>query len=394
MSDTRRGRRPLMVVAYSLPFESAGTSIVLRRLLENFASDEVVLLARNPNPHLQLESHPLHYPTVRIPALPSGMRGEHYWRFSAVLPGIIAGLREIRRRRPAAIMAVFPDEISLLTGYCLHRLTQVPLFAYFCDLYMEDRPGGWEGRLARWLQPRVFRAASRIIAVNEGMAGYYREHYGTNALCVPTCINVDIPRPNPVPSPGNPFVVGYSGTINSARISSLRALVRAIGNHAAYAIRYFTPQKPAFLRAYDLWTQNSEAAFVSGEAELIRRLSGCDALFLPLTFDVGENSRDQLATCFGIKSYEYFLSQRPVLLQCPGDYFIARFYRDWDCGMVVDDPGPEALVAALERLRSDGGLRTGFVHNALMAARQFEGPRVATILRAALPGTFSMEETG
>lgn len=381
-----------MVVAQALPFQSSGTSIVLRRLLENFAEDEVVLLARNPNPHMRLESHRLHYPTVRIPSLPGGLRGERYWRLSAVVPGIVAGLREIRRRRPAAIMAVFPDEISLLTGYWLHRLTKVPLFSYFCDLYMEDRPSGWEARLARWLQPRMFRAASRIIAVNEGMAGYYRERYGTNALCVPACINVDIPRPGPVPAPGTPFVVGYSGNINSTRLSSLLALVRAIGNRPAYAIRYFTPQTADFLRAHDLWTQNSKAAFVSDEAELIRRLSACDALFLPLTFEVGANSRDQLATCFGIKSYEYFLSRRPVLLQCPGDYFIARFYRDWDCGLVVDGPGPEALFAALERLRSDGGLRTRLVHNALKAARQFEGPRVATILREVLSGGDSVEE--
>src|SRR5206468_10785623 len=137
----------------------------------------------------------------------------------------------------------------------------------------------------------------------------------------------------------------YSGNINSTRLSSLRALVRAIGNNPIYALRYFTPQKPAFLRENGIWPSNASAEFVSDERDLIRRLASCDALFLPLTFEVGENSRDQLATCFGIKSYEYFLSQRPVILQCPGDYFIARFYREWDCGLVVDDPRSDALAA-------------------------------------------------
>jgi len=375
---------PLLVVAQALPSQSSGTSIVLRRLLENLRSDEIILLARNPNPHMRLEPRPLHYPTIIIASLPGGIRGERYWRLASLLPGIFAGMRAVRRYRPGAILAVFPDEVALLTGYALHRLTRLPLLAYFCDLYQEDRGWGWEGALARWLQPRVFRSASRILAVNEGMVSYYRERYGLEAVGLPTCINVPIPEMVEMPPPGKPFVVGYSGNINSTRLGPLRSVVEAIGHRSDYALRYFTPQKPAFLKQAGLWTSNSSAELVSDEQELVRRLRLCDVLFLPLTFDVSENSRDQLATCFGIKSYEYFLSQRPVLLQCPGDYFIARFYRQWDCGWVIDQPGPEALMAGLERLRSDAALRRRLTGNALLVARQFQGERIAPILRSVL----------
>ena len=392
MTDVFRLSRPLMVVAQALPCQSSGTSVVLRRLLENFGGDEIVLLARNPNPHLRLESRPLHYPTITIASLPAGVRGERYWRLGSLPPGIFAGLQAVRRHRPAAILAVFPDEIALLTGYVLHRLTGLPLLAYFCDLYQEDRTHRWEAHLARWLQPRVFRAASQIIAVNEGMATYYRERYGLASLCLPACINAGIAEPGELPSPGRSFVVGYSGNINYTRLSALRALVCAIGDNPAYAIRYFTPQKPKFLKAHALWADNASAEFIPDEGKLIRRLASCDALFLPLTFDVGESSRDQLATCFGIKSYEYFLSQRPVLLQCPGDYFIARFYRQWDCGLVVDDPAAAALLAGFERLRSDHHLRDRLMRNALRAAHQFEGRRVTPILRAALRGVLAPAE--
>src|SRR5438093_5101491 len=116
-----------MVVAQALPFQSSGTSILLRRLLENFGGDEIVLLARNPNPHLRLDSGPLHYPAVTIASVRAGVRGDRYWRFLSLVPGIIAGIRAVRRHRPVAILAVFPDEIALLTGYILHRLTRLPL---------------------------------------------------------------------------------------------------------------------------------------------------------------------------------------------------------------------------------------------------------------------------
>jgi glycosyltransferase involved in cell wall biosynthesis len=216
------------------------------------------------------------------------------------------------------------------------------------------------------------------------MRAYYKERYGQDSLCVPTCINVTVPAPGVPPRSGNPFVIGYSGNVNSARTGQLRALVRAIGSDAAFAIRYFTPQTPDFLRSQGLWTENSSHLFVTDEGDLVRHLSGCDALFLPLAFDVDQSSRDQLATCFGTKSFEYFLSQRPVIVQCPGDYFTARFFRAGDCGLVVDDPSAEALAAALRRLSSDESLRTRLVQNALEAARQFEGPRVAGLLRSEL----------
>jgi glycosyltransferase involved in cell wall biosynthesis len=216
------------------------------------------------------------------------------------------------------------------------------------------------------------------------MVDFYRERYGLDALCVPACINVPVPEAGPVPESGRTCVIGYSGNVNATRLSSLRALVGAIGDNPAYAIRYFTPQTPGFLRAQGIWTENSTATFVSDEAELIRHLAACDALFLPLTFDVQDASRDQLATCFGIKSYEYFLSQRPVLLHSPGDYFIARFYRQWDCGLVVTEKGSRALGAALDRLRSDPVLRLRLARNALKASRQFEGPRVASVLKEAI----------
>lgn len=375
---------PLLIVAESLPAQSSGTSIVLRRLLENFPADDVVLLARRPESGLRLESRPLPYRSVIIPALPAGIRGERFWRLASTIPGVVAGLGAVRRFRPTAILAVFPYESSLLLGYALHRLTGLPLLAYFCDLYLEDHRSGWEAWLARNLQPRVFRAAARVVAVNQGMVDFYRRRYDIDALCVPACINSPIPAPGQPVQAGHPFVIGYSGNVNATRLSSLRALAGAVGDNPAYAIRYFTPQTAGFLRSKGVWTANSTAMFVSDEGELIRHLAGCDALFLPLTFDVSEASRDQLATCFGIKSYEYFLSQRPVLLHTPGDYFIARFFRQWDCGLVVAEEGAEAIGSALDRLRSDPGLRHRLARNALEASRQFEGPRVASVLKAAL----------
>lgn len=385
MSRPGRDEVFFFVVAPAVPIEVSGTNVVVRRLLENFSAGEVVLMGRSASRRAALEAKELHYPVVRLLAPPRGLRGERFWRVTSVIPGVLQGWAAVRRLRPAAILAMFPDECSLLVGDVLARLTGIPLLVYFCDLYAEGRlPDTWEARFASWLQRRVFASARTVFAVNQGMVDFYRERYGLRAICLPTCINEPIPGFAPPPDPGRPFRIAYSGNVNEARVDSLRALVEAVGHDPDYALHYLTPQSRAQLEAFGVWAPNASARFVNDEASLVPALAECDALFLPLTFDCGTLPRDYLATCFGIKSYEYFLARRPILVHTPGDYFLARFYREWRCGLVVDDPAPAALRAGLERIRADRQLRETLVQQGLAAAHSFEGPRVAAFLRRAL----------
>ncbi|HUD70809.1 MAG TPA: glycosyltransferase [Dongiaceae bacterium] len=386
-STTAPIRGPLLVVNSAAPTEAVGTTIVVRRLLEHFRREEVVFLARAANRHARLRVHAVHYPVVRGWAPRRGLRGERFTRVLAAAPMLTQGIAMALRYRPVAILGVFPDDGSLLTAWLLHRVTGIPLLAYFCDLYMEDRVGdGWEARLSRWLQPRVFRSARRLVVVNQGMADFYRERYGIDALVVPTCINQPIPAFAPPPPHHRPFRIGYSGNVNPTRIASLRALIEALGRDPGFEVRLFTPQPRADLERRGLRSGNASVEFVRDEATLVRRLEECDALFIPVAFDNGENTRDQLATSFGIKSYEYFLAQRPVVVHAPGDYFLTRFYRQHGCGIVVDDPAPAPVLEAFLRLREEPEVGAEMARRGLEALHGFEGSRVAAALRAEIGG--------
>ncbi len=373
---------PLLVVAPAVPIEVAGTNIVIRRLLENFPPEEVVLLARAADRRASLRGDALPYRVIKGWGFPRGYRGERFSRLIAAAPMLIQGLTIARRLRPVAILGVFPEDGSLLTAWLLHRVTGIPLLPYFCDLYMEDRMGdGWEARLSRWLQPRVFASARRLVVVNQGMADFYRGCYGIDALVVPTCINQPIPPLAPPPPPHRPFRIGYSGNINATRASSLRALAAAVGDDPSFEVRLFTPQTREELDFWGVRCANGSAEFIRDETTLARRLEECDALFVPITFDTDGNTRDQLATSFGIKSYEYFLAQRPVVVHAPGDYFLARFYRQHECGIVVDQPAPAPLREAFLRLRDAPEVGVALARRGLETARGFEGPLLAARLR-------------
>ncbi|MBU4480574.1 hypothetical protein KKG48_04010 [Patescibacteria group bacterium] len=375
---------PFLVVSYTLPVQASGTPVIVRNLLENFSPLEVVLIGRTPRLGNKLSMSALKYPVIRIPSPPVGVRGDRYWMLIAAVMGIFTGLMAIKRYGLKSIVAVFPDEGALLTGYWLHKLTSLPFYPYFCDLYQERPRLSWQKNLANWLQPKVFSAATRIIAVNDGMADYYRERYGIEPLSLPTCINqppLSVINSRPA---GQPFIIGYSGNVVTARLDTIQALVRAIAGKPEYEIRYFTAQSQDELEKYGVWADNARLAFAADKNELVRYLQDCDVLYLPLTFVQDNEERDQLATCFGIKSYEYLVSGRPVLVHCPSEYYTARFFLERECGYVVDELNDDAVLNALKTLRADSHLRQRLVQNAFLAASEFHGAKIADRLRTEL----------
>lgn len=373
-----------LVVSYTVPVQASGTAIVIRRLLENFTPDEVVLLARRSGMKQQLDRSALDYPIVEIPIPHGNYRGARYAMIFAVLLGILQGLWTIHRHNLKAIVTFFPDEGALLLGYFLHRITGLPFLPYFCDLYLEANRQDWQKSLAEWLQPRVLAAASPLIVVNAGMQAFFHEQYGLKNSLIPTAINQPIPDFRATTSVKSPMIIGYSGSVTSERLDALLTLVSAIKDDKRYELHYFTAQSQYQLEALGVWTSNARLDFARNSDELLLKLSKCDVLYLPLTFSANLNNVNQLKTAFGIKAYDYFLSQRPILVHSPQGYFTSQFFIDNDCGLVVNQRDTDLLLEALEKLRDDKQLCIHLVKNALKVAEKFEGKRLSDKLRQIL----------
>lgn len=380
----------ILVIGRTLPIQATGTSMMTRRLLENFLGDEIVFLGRTPDVHRIIKNCHLHYPTVQVPSPPQGGKGERFLAIGAVFPELILGLYSIYKYDAKAIWAIYPDEGALLAGYILHRFTNLPLVAYFCDLYQEAIWSGWRLQLAHWLQPRILKTAARIFVLTRGIQNLFLEKHGVRADLIPHTINQAIPEFSPLPPPGDPFVIGYSGNVNQARIDVLRELVACIDSRPGYELRYFSANTEAFLKEQGVWAKNTSLQFIKNENELIGQLSSCDVLYLPVSFNTQSDGStyEQLQTSFGTKSLEYFLSNRPILLHCPSTYHISQFFKENNCALVLNDPGQLSLGKALEKLRTNIELRETLAYNGIVIARQFEGKRVGEQLRTAFGELF------
>lgn len=367
------------MVARTIPKESSGTMIILRRLFDNFDCNELVVIGRSPYPPAMLKTDTeLHYPAIEIP-YPYQTRFR-FWQLLSIPVGILMGLWTIWTKGIEVVVGIYPDRSSLTLAYFLSVLTAKPLLPYFCDLYAENQRTKWYSKWANWLQPQVFKRASVVLALTDGMKVFYEKQYGIHVSILPTAINGEFPVAVNLPPLGKPFVIGYSGSVVLDRLDPMQALVKAIGNNPDYELRIFSPQTKEFLQSNGIWADNVTQRFCTSQQELMEALSGCHLLYLPLTFKTGPgyNSIEQLSTCFGTKSYEYFLSARPILSHCPASYFTSTFFKDNSCGYTLDSNDPEIILRKLEAIQAEYNQKGGeFVKNALQIAEQFKGDGLA-----------------
>lgn len=375
-----------LVVARTIPKESGGTMIVIRRLLDNFGGDEVIVMGRSPyKPAVLGNDKPLHYPVVEIPF--PYWKGFRFWRLLSIPLGVALGIWTVLTKNIKVIVGVYPDMGSLSVAYFISVLTGRPLLPYFCDLYAENQKGGLHGKWAKWLQPKVFQRAVSVLAANDGMKEFYEKSYGIKVISLPTAINGEFPEKFELPAFKKPFIIGYSGSVVLDRLDPMQAMVQAVGDNPDYELRLFTPQKQDFLQKNGIWASNVKLRFCASQQELMNELGQCHLLYLPLTFKTGPgfNSVEQLATCFGIKSYEYFLSARPVLSHCPPSYFTSRFFEMNNCGFTLGQITVEEIRNTLEHIKASY-LSQGrdYAGNAIKTATKFKGKALATEFTKAL----------
>ena len=110
--------------------------------------------------------------SLRISALPD--RWSSWW-----LGAVPAGLRLIRRRRPAVLWSTYPIATAHLIALTLHRLTGLPWVADFRDPMTEE--GHPEDRATRrayqWVERHVVRSADRLVFTAPSARRMYLERY-------------------------------------------------------------------------------------------------------------------------------------------------------------------------------------------------------------------------
>jgi hypothetical protein len=128
--------------------------------------------------------------------------------------------------------------------------------------------------------------------------------------------------------------------------------------------------------------ENLVKEYIPRREDYLRNLKEQGILVVALDWpDESPIAEVELETIFPTKTIEYLASGRPILVHCPGHYFLAKFFLEQQCGLVVTERSEEALCKAI-RLLLDGGERVdAMCRTAQKTSGMFAAARVARQLK-------------
>jgi glycosyltransferase involved in cell wall biosynthesis len=288
------------------------------------------------------------------------------------------GVKLVRKEKIEGIFTI-PWGHFTIAAYLIHRITRLPI-----HMYVMDDPAGTRRALGHQpimyslFMPRLVRACRRVWGVSNGMCEYFEKTYGPKCLLLLPLLdlqNFQYKSSGSARRTDGKFHVVFTGSIYSAQLDAVRRLVRVLEkdiNHEgdwgkAMRLTLYTSVPAETLERLGLMGKNVRRDEVKHD-DISKAMAGADTAFLPLSFD--PNMRHVVETSFPSKIAEYLAAGVPILAHAPPYSTVARYCREYDCGLLVDEPNDASLRSALLRLATDAGLREGLSAKSLEAARK------------------------
>lgn len=277
------------------------------------------------------------------------------------LAAIPAGVRIIRRYRPAAIWTTYPIATAHIIGRWVARIAGLPWIADFRDPMAQDGyppdPATW--RAFEGIEREAIARAAASVFVTRGAASMYRRRYPTAAARIAVIENgFDEQSFAGLAAPSKPLVAGRRTLLHSGIVypwerdpkqlfAALAALKRA-GRVGDLLVRFRASAQDHFLR--DLARAHDVADLIDLAPQLpyreaLEEMQRADGLLVLQA----ANCNEQIPA----KAYEYLRAGRPILaLTDPGGDTADLLRR---CGVKyiapLDDVG--AIEAVLPRFMAD-----------------------------------------
>jgi glycosyltransferase involved in cell wall biosynthesis len=366
----------VLVVTARYPPQPGGSSVLMHNLLARFNPESYTIVTAQGAAEASIDVRQ----PARVHRIMSSVgfssRLDRRWR-DWQLPWAVSRLvRLVERHQPRLLVGVYPDFHFLSAAREAARRARVPWIAYFHDTLAEALSTGHLAAQAAQLQENVFREAARVLVMSRGMADLYREKY--ELACRPlehTYLEV-IPEALPnSPAARQAFWGGAIYGINAralARVSTALASMQC-------PLLLATSTSLANLARVDIGGDHLKIGFYSSRREYLEVLRQQGLLVLALDWpDESPIHHEELATIFPTKTPEYLASGRPILVHCPENYFLARFFHENNCGLVVSDRSVSALAGAVGQLLENSGETREMARAALRAAHLFSADRVAS----------------
>lgn len=374
----------VLFVTRALPYEAAGTPIVIRNLLLHLSKQNYFVLGRRPDPSKRLPKN-VKQEMFQIPILYT--KGHRFWKYFSILPGFIMGVWIIKRYRITKLVGVFQDDASLILSYWLTSVfKKIEFYPYMMDLYAEQAAPSQKPKTEKF-QQRVFDKAKKVLVSNDGMQKLLDKKYPEYIFTSIPIISQSKASKKVVKAiEREVFVIVFSGSVNIDRLETLRVFANIVSKKKNLTLRYLTSQSQTNLQDLGVFFEGFELAYCTTSDELMAELNNADLLYLPLNFKYPDNKKEQMKTCFGAKVYDYMVASTPILIHAPDTFFNYTFFAENRAAFLIDtlqDSEVEQKLTIIQQdAKSDEGAEK--VGRANDLAKNFRGEVIANLFKTAL----------
>jgi hypothetical protein len=280
-------RQRILLLSWGVPPVTAGSAVIVGNLARQFTPDEMILASERPHGKSAIGWRDDWAKLAHIAVgWPPTWRGARWWRRLQLPLMVLRAAYLVLRHRCSTVVAVFPNEEFLMTGYLTALLTGASFFPYFHNSWLENRRG--LARLfARWLQPLVFARAEHVFLMSEGMVELYRQRYPhVKCSALVHSFNERVPVFAVPPEPGFPLRITICGNIYEVCRDATVRVCEAIFRIEDTELTFLTGTPRSYLAELGLLRNGVRYDTVSRD-ELVDRLHESDIVVLPHGFTGG-----------------------------------------------------------------------------------------------------------
>jgi glycosyltransferase involved in cell wall biosynthesis len=294
-------------------------------------------------------------------------------------------IKIIKKEKITHVVGVYPDLDFLEVARSTSEVCGVKFYAYLHDTLAEGLSHKRYKNIAKVVQQNIFDTSHKIFVMSEGMKDLYKNKYNVDTIPLLHSFSEDLEEKelNNYAIEKSIFWGGAVYAINKETVMRVHTACKDLD----YTLTLSAANTLEKLNNLGFENKNIKILPFLSREDYITTVGNQKALLLSIDWpDESAVHKDELATIFPTKTIEYLISGRPILVHCPEEYFLAKFFKDHKCGIVLTDRDPQKIKEKIEAVFNDEKKLKEMVSNAYKASKQFHISSVKSIFEKNLKG--------
>ena len=292
-------------------------------------------------------------------------------------------IKLIKKKKITHVVGVYPDLDFLEISRSASEVCGVKFYPYLHDTLAEGLSHKRYKNIAKVVQQNIFKTSRKILVMSEGMKDLYKDKYDVETTPVLHSFseNVEEKELNNDTVEKSIFWGGAIYAINKETVKRVHSACKNLD----YTLTLSAANTPEKLANLGFENKNIKILPFLTREDYITTIGNQRALLLSIDWpDESAVHKDELGTIFPTKTIEYLISGRPIIVNCPEEYFLARFFKKYQCGIVLTERDPQKLKEYIETVLNDEEKLKVMVANAYKTSKQFHISSVKSVFEAEL----------